>query len=355
MLIKFGIPLLAAAAIGFSISTITYLTPKERLRAVLTAPAATTLDVETIAGLGEFQMAGEPIAVATALSGIVTNVFVKAGAHVSTGEPLFAVDDREHQSEMVLRQRALATAEAKLDRLKAGTRPTELPPAQARVEVATISVKRADDAWQRAEKLRSSDAMSEEEHYTRSFALQQSRAESVLAVAELAKLEAGTWSYDIAIAEQEVESARAAIDRVKVDINRLTVRSLVEGIVLHANVRAGEYAEAGPLAAPLIQLGTNGALQVRVQVDEEDASRIESGAAAEGFLRGRVRVRVPLKFVRIEPRVVPKTSLTGMSTERVDTRVLYVVYEAEGPVESAYAGQKLDVFIKSRQLPSKNY
>jgi len=210
-------------------------------------------------------MAGEPIAVATPLSRIVAEVCVKTGAHVSLEEALFAIDDREHQSEMILRQRALATAEAKLDRLKAGTRPTELPPARARAAVATISINRAEDLWQRAEKLRSSNALSEEEHFTRRFALQQTRAESVLAQAELAKLEAGTWCYDITIAEQEVESARAAIDRVYVDIDRLTVLSSVHGTVLHANVRAGEYAQAGPLTAPLMQLGTNGALQVRRQ------------------------------------------------------------------------------------------
>jgi HlyD family secretion protein len=64
-------------------------------------------------------------------------------------------------------------------------------------------------------------------------------------------------------------------------------------------------------------------------------------------VRGRDRTRIDLEFVRVEPRVVPKTSITGSTTERVDTRVLFVVYRVVGSPERVYAGQKLDVFIKA--------
>ncbi|MFM9147584.1 MAG: hypothetical protein ACKORI_05600, partial [Verrucomicrobiota bacterium] len=55
---------------------------------------------------------------------------------------------------------------------------------------------------------------------------------------------------------------------------------------------------------------------------------------------------IPLKFVRIEPFVVPKVSLTGGSVERVDTRVLQVIYQFERPADrSVFVGQQMDVFI----------
>lgn len=63
-------------------------------------------------------------------------------------------------------------------------------------------------------------------------------------------------------------------------------------------------------------------------------------------MRGRVRKKVVLRFLRIEPRVVPKVSLTGSATERIDTRVLFVVYQVEGDFSGMYSGQKLDVFIE---------
>jgi hypothetical protein len=52
-----------------------------------------------------------------------------------------------------------------------------------------------------------------------------------------------------------------------------------------------------------------------------------------------------MRFVRFEPYVVPKKSLTGDSTERVDTRVLQVIYSFDRGSLPIYVGQQMDVFI----------
>ena len=59
-------------------------------------------------------------------------------------------------------------------------------------------------------------------------------------------------------------------------------------------------------------------------------------------------MRFPLKFVYVEPYVIPKQSLTGNNSERVDTRVLQVIYELpeERPVD-VYIGQQMDVYLKA--------
>ncbi len=123
MLIKFGIPLIAAIAVGFGVATLSHLTPKEQLSAAPNPPPLTTLGAKTISGLGEVQMAGEPIAIATPISGIVSKVHVIPGQMVSTGEPLFTLDDRALRAELHNRTATLATASAKLLKLRAGTRP----------------------------------------------------------------------------------------------------------------------------------------------------------------------------------------------------------------------------------------
>jgi hypothetical protein len=63
-------------------------------------------------------------------------------------------------------------------------------------------------------------------------------------------------------------------------------------------------------------------------------------------LKGRTDYRIPLSFVRIEPYVVPKKALTGENTERVDTRVLQIIYRFDPPRFPVYAGQQVDVFIQ---------
>jgi hypothetical protein len=63
---------------------------------------------------------------------------------------------------------------------------------------------------------------------------------------------------------------------------------------------------------------------------------------------------MPLRFVRIEPYVVPKRSLTGDSLERVDTRVLQIVYAFDRPAFPVYVGQQVDVFIQRPQTEPAN-
>ena len=72
------------------------------------------------------------------------------------------------------------------------------------------------------------------------------------------------------------------------------------------------------------------------------------GAEGIAHLRGNADVKTPLRFVRFEPFVVPKRSLTGDSTERVDTRVLQVVYRIERDDLPLFVGQQLDVFIDAQ-------
>jgi len=64
--------------------------------------------------------------------------------------------------------------------------------------------------------------------------------------------------------------------------------------------------------------------------------------------------QIPLTFVRIEPYVVPKKSLTGDNAERVDTRVLQVIYRFDRPSFPVYAGQQVDVFIERRASAASN-
>jgi HlyD family secretion protein len=80
-------------------------------------------------------------------------------------------------------------------------------------------------------------------------------------------------------------------------------------------------------------------------VEEHEASRVQSGARAIAAVRGNADLKTPLAFVRFEPFVVPKKSLTGDSTERVDTRVLQVIYKIEDTNLPLFVGQQMDVFI----------
>lgn len=351
-IIKFGMPLLAAIALGFGASTTMLLKPNDILVPPVAQPPASSLTGAVVAGLGVIEPPGESVFVATPLAGVVQHVHVVTGQAVKTGDPLFTLDDRELRADLAIRDAAIAEQRAELDRLRRGTRPEDLPPARARVAAAEADFERTRDASDRAARLSQDGAMSAEEVAARRFAMQSAAAELEQAKAELSRLEAGGWDLEVAVAERRLDSALAHRARVLLDIERLVVTAPADGVVLRCNVRVGEFASPAPSLGSnqaLITLGMDGPLRVRVQVDEEDASRVEAGRPAEGILRGRVREKLRLQFLRIEPNVVPKVNLTGGTTERVDTRVLMVIYEIEPTPTMVYVGQQVDVFIQASE------
>ena len=151
----------------------------------------------------------------------------------------------------------------------------------------------------------------------------------------------------VAVAAAKLTQSRADLQAAQTDFERLTVRAPVDGEVLQLKVHLGEFAQTGILAQPLILLGNVDSLNIRVDVDENDAWRLKAGAAAEASLRGNRDIKTRLNFVRFEPYVIAKTSLTGDTTERVDTRVLQVIYTFARGDLPIFVGQQMDVFIEA--------
>ena len=157
-------------------------------------------------------------------------------------------------------------------------------------------------------------------------------------------LKAGAWQPDVEIAKAAVGEAQAQIEEVQTEIERATVVAPTDGVILQVNVHAGERVSDRETEA-LVVLGDINTYHVRVDIDERDIARFQPGAPAKAYPRGDAAHEVVMRFVRVEPYVIPKQSLTGDNTERVDTRVLQVLYAIEKTGHAVYVGQQLDVFI----------
>jgi multidrug resistance efflux pump len=160
-----------------------------------------------------------------------------------------------------------------------------------------------------------------------------------------------TW-YALEAAKRELMGAEADLahaiaqrDETKALLEWLPVRAPRAGTVLQVDVRAGEYAKVDAVD-PLMLLGATQELQVRADVDEVNAPLVKPGSPAVAYLKGSTAQAIPLQFARIEPFIVPKRSLTGDNSERVDTRVLQIIYRFDPPPFPVYVGQQVDVFIQ---------
>jgi HlyD family secretion protein len=143
-------------------------------------------------------------------------------------------------------------------------------------------------------------------------------------------------------------AATAAREVAAAELAGLAVVAPFDGVVLQVNAKAGEYAAAGGSAEPLVVLGAAPPLQVRIDIDEADIARLDATSPGEVRSRGVPAQRWPITPVRVEPLVVPKRSLSNRADERVDTRVLQVVYALPADATDVFPGQLVDAYLPAR-------
>ena len=273
-------------------------------------------DAPRVAGSGVVEPSSEVVQIGSALSGLVTGLFVQPGDRVSEGQTLFTVDDRAARS-------ALREAEAAIGEARAAIAEAENARATASQQLALY--RNVDDpaAVSRSEVIR-------------------------------AEGEASAAAQRLSLARARLQAAQARAASARTEIGRLTVRAPIAGEILAVNIRKGEYVSTmgGGGSQPFIEMGQTQPLYVRIDIDEEQAPRVDMGAVATVSPRGASDQQVEATFVRAEPLVVPKRSLTNSAAERVDVRVLQVLYElpeAASTSETLFrVGQQVDAYIPAK-------
>jgi multidrug efflux pump subunit AcrA (membrane-fusion protein) len=307
-------------------------------------PAATQFTT-FIAGAGLVEPSSELIAIGTPVPGIVAAVPVTVGDQVTSGAILFQLDDRAQQAQLKMDEAAVLAANAQLNHVLATPRAEDLPVIQARVAQAAVATADAKSQLALAESITVAGAISVDALNHLRFAVAGAEARHQEALAELNRLKAGPWSVEVAVAQAQVTQAQAKVAATRVEIERTIIRASRDAQVLQVRIRVGEFAPAGVVANPLMLLGSTKELHVRIDIDENDAWRLKPGAEAECYVRGNNRLHTTLRFVRSEPYVIPKRSLTGESAERVDTRVLQVIYAFDPSTLPVRIGQQVDAFV----------
>ncbi|MEC7623425.1 MAG: biotin/lipoyl-binding protein, partial [Pseudomonadota bacterium] len=262
-----------------------------------------------VAGSGVVEPSSETIQIGSALSGLITGLYVQPGDRVGEGDLLFTVDDRA---------------------VRAQLREAEAAIAEARAAIAEAESARNTAASQLALYRNVEDPAA------------VSRAEVIRAEGE-----ATAAGERLRLARARLAAAQARAGSARTEIARLKVRAPIAGEILAVNIRKGEYVSTmgGGGAQPFIEMGQTSPLHVRIDIDEEQAPRLALGAPATVSPRGASDKQVEALFVRAEPLVVPKRSLTNSAAERVDVRVLQVIYQLPETNGLFRVGQQVDAYI----------
>lgn len=250
---------------------------------------------KAIAASGLVEALEENISIGVPIAALVTEMYVKVGDKVKKGDPLFKLDSRDLDADIAVQKTNVEVQKATLERLK--------------------------DQLERLKSIQDPRAVSIDEVKTR--------------------------TNDVKIAEAQLEKSIAELNRTKTLVDRLTVTAPKDGAILQNNLRVGQYVSPTPSESFMI-LGNLDKLQVRIDIDEQNASRFDPSRPAFAYPKNNTELKIPLRFERIEPYVIPKRSLTGATDERVDTRVLQVIYTFEQPKDfNLYVGQQVDAFIEA--------
>jgi len=333
------------ALLGAAVGTWTAKTSTTRPRDLpLDCPPAINPFREGIAASGIVEAASTNIDVASHEQGVVTEVFVAVNDRVRKGDPLFRLDTRHVEAELERAQAAVELRKRELVRLL--TRPHEEDVAPLRVEVQCIlpQLAKVRDDLKRFAKLHKRGAVTDAEVLQKKWSVEEWHARLEQAKARLARALCGAWREEVSVAEQELQLARAEAQVIQSRLERLTIRSPIDGMVLKHYVQSGEYTSGN--SGPVMVLGDISVLHLRVQVDEDDAASLQSGAPAIAIVTANGRRQFELRMLRIEPLSIPKTQLTRANTELVDTRVVEVVFELETGA-NLYPGQIVDTYIET--------
>ncbi len=310
------------------------------------APPSINPFTRGIAATGQVEAASRNLALASPEAGLVTDVFVQVGDEVKAGQAILKLDSRLLEADQVRMRALLAVTTAKIARLTASPRPEELPPLQIAIDRAVVRLADATAYYEDLTRAGAREAASRIEIDRRRFNMQAADADLKQAQAQFDLVKAGTWDKDMLVARSEQVAAESELQALTLRTERLTVRSPINGTILKRNVEPGQYTSGGGQSAAAMVVGDLSSLHIRARVDEEDAPLLKDNAAASLRVRGIQAETVKLVMLRIEPLALPKTDLINSPTERVDTRVIEVIFTLAEPAKSRlFPGQIVDVFI----------
>jgi len=243
---------------------------------------------ESVLSASGYVVAHHKIAVGAKVMGRVAWIGVEKGDAVQEGQVLVRLEDSEFRAQVNQAQANLAAAQARLDRLRTGSRPEEKLKDKAAVIQAEANLKNAEAEYQRTESLYRSGVSSKAE-LDRALAQRDSAAAIVQAARQSSAMtDIGPRGEDIRAAQAEVQQMKAVYDYANTQLAATEIKAPVSGTVLERIVERGEMVSPSAFGGSgartsVVDLADLTDLQVELDISQVDFARLKSGQRAEIF------------------------------------------------------------------------
>lgn len=219
---------------------------------------------------------GEFVRVAAPYAGSLTTLAVQRGARVEAGTPLFVLEQDNEKSARDEAAQNLKRAEAQLENLKKGKRPTEIDAILAQREQARAALNLSQADFARDEKLAQTGFISSQKLDAARSALKRDRERLKEMEAQLATAKQAARVDEIRAAEASVAAARATLARADWSLAQKTVQAPLAALVQDTLYTQGEWVPAG---SPVVSLLPPGNIKARFFVPETRVGSLKTGQA----------------------------------------------------------------------------
>jgi HlyD family secretion protein len=350
--------LLTASVLGGLGGAYVYAGP--RVAAAAPAPSASAPGIYASGIVESDQSNGENVNLYPEVSGVITGMLVTEGQSVSKGAPLVQIDDTVQRALAEQLRSQAEAAQALLAELRAQPRKENLEVASAAADLAQASLKTAQDMLdkQQSSFRLAPESISKDALDNAINAQKVAQANLAMVARQLELTKAGAWVFDIRNQQKQAEALSKAYDASSALLAKYALKAPIEGVVMSIGTTVGSY--VSPQGAydtytqgfdPVVVMSTaKGTLAVRCYIDEILISRIP----APDKMRAQMQVRgnatkIPLEFVRVQPYVSPKIQLSNERQEKVDLRVLPIIFRFHPPPGmQLFPGELVDVQVGNK-------
>ena len=235
---------------------------------------------EAVLTAGGYVIARDVYVISTKIVGRVKDIFIERGDIVEIGDTIITIEDDEYTAQVRLAEARVASAQARLDQLKAGSRPQEI--ARARAEAASAEATaihaRADEA-RVAGLLREGISSSEDLDHAKA---DRSIAEANLrALQELVRLaELGPRVEEIQVAAAQLQEAVANLEFSQTQLSYTVITAPISGTILEKVAKKGEmvtnsnFGGTRGARSSVVSMADLTDLQVELDINEDDLPRV---------------------------------------------------------------------------------
>lgn len=252
-------------------------------------------------------------------SAVVERLLVKEGDDVTAGATLAILDNQSRRTAALQEGLArLAAAEARLEQVKAGAKAGDIEAQLAALMLAETQSGVASRDLQRALELQQKKAITSELLDQKQWELDRMKIEQRRARGMLDSLRE-VRAVDVAVAEREIDAARAGVARAQADLDASSLPAPFSGRILQIHTRPGEKInERG-----VLEMGDVLRMQAVAEVFEADVSMLKIGMNAEIGIESSDQ-NIAGRIVEIGHLVSRKIVLTNDPVSDTDARVIEV-------------------------------